>query len=186
MNNRIHFQLTRYVLLSLAMLGIGMVFYGFYHKLIIVQLPQPKGPSQSIEQRNAEHKRIQIWYWNGTEFAKEDKELIFAGNIHSTLLELVSRWISVLEEENLLGKKISVQSVLVDGQGTTAYISFNRSPLAKEHSTFQKLMMIEGLLKTVRTSEIGLKKVLLLVNHKPLQDPQLDFDRPWVTQGYIT
>ncbi len=176
--------LLKFLILSFAMLGIGMLFYGFYNKLIIIQIPKHKTSSQGLQHRAAHHKQIGIWYWDGARFEKEDREVIYSGNLQDTLAEIVSRWLSVLEEEHLLTKNVTVQSVLLDMHNTTAYISFNRSPLKKEHSTYEQLMIIEGLLKTLRESDIQLKKVQLLVNHKPIQDPHLDFDRPWVIQGY--
>lgn len=184
MNIKTNPQFTRFFLISIAMLGIGMLFYGFYHKLIIIQLPKQSISSQGSDQRNAQHKNVRIFYWDGEQLAQEDKELIYSGNMQSTLAELVSRWLSVLEEEKLLSKKVTVQSVLLDIQSTTAYISFDRNPLKKELSTYEKLMIIESLLKTLKESDSKLHKVQFLANHKPIQDVHLDFERPWVIQGY--
>lgn len=166
------------------MLGIGMLFYGFYNNLIIIQLPQRKGLSHGTEQRHAQHKPLTLWYWDGKQLIKEEKELIYSSNMQDTLADLVARWLSVLEEEHLLTKKVTVQSVLLDTQNTTAYISFDRTPLAKELSTHDKLMTIESLLKTLRDSDFPLKKVQFLANHKPMHDVHLDFERPWAIQGY--
>jgi hypothetical protein len=161
-----------------------MIFYGFYHKLIIIQIPKKRTSSQASDQRNAQHKTVRIFYWDGEKIAQEDKELIYSGNIQSTLAELVSRWLSVLEEEKLLSKKVSVQSVLLDIQSITAYVSFDRNPLKKELSTYEKLMIIESLLKTLKESDFSVQKVQFLSNHRPIQDTHLDFERPWVLQGY--
>lgn len=183
MNRPIHEHLLRYLLISFGTLGVGMLFYGFYNKLIIIQLPKHR-QTQALEQRHAQHKPIRLWYWNGEQFAKEDKELIYSGNLQDTLSDLVSRWLSVLEEESALTKKVTVQSVLLDTHNTTAYISFSRNPLKKEYSTHEKIMFFEALLKTLRESGIQLKKVQFLANHKPIQDAHLDFDRAWAITGY--
>ncbi len=183
MNRPLHTHLIRYLLISLGMLGVGMLFYGFYNKLIIIQLPKHR-QTHALEQRNAQHKPIRLWYWDGEQFAKEDKELIYSGNLQETLTDLVSRWLSLLEEESALSKKVTVQSVLLDTHTTTAYISFSRNPLKKEQSTYGKIMFFEALLKTLRESGIPLKKVYFLANHKPIQDAHLDFDRPWNSTGY--
>lgn len=184
MNRPLHSHLLRYLLISFATLGIGMLFYGLYNKLIIIQLPTHR-KSPALEQRNAQAKPLRLWYWNGEQFAKEDKELIYTGNVQDTLADLVSRWLSLLEEEHTLSKKVTVQSVLLDLHNTTAFISFTRNPLKKELSTHDKIMFFEALLKTLRESDIQLKKVQFLANHKPIQDLHLDFDRAWSITGYV-
>ncbi len=171
-----------YLMISLAMLASGMLFYGFYNKLIIIRLPSRK---LHLVHRYAQRRVTRLWYWNGERYIKDDKELIYSANTQNTLTDLVASWLSFLEEEQALKKKIEVQSVMLDIQKNTAYISFTQNPLEKSQSAYEKLMFFESLLKTLRDSSIPIKKVQFLAQHKPIQDPQFDFARPWTISGYI-
>ena len=81
-------------------------------------------------------------------------------------------------------KKVVIQSILTDASGREAFISFDRNPLAKEKSTFQKLMWVEGLLNTIKGSGLPIENIQLLIHHKPLSDAHLDFTHPWPISGY--
>ncbi len=174
----------RYMAISLAMLLLGMIFYAFYNKLIIIRLPVRR--SALFERRSAFRKRVHLWYFNGTSFVKDDKELIFSANTQSTLQDIVASWLSYVEEEQGLPQKTSVQSVMLDAQKNTAYISFDRSPFITKQSTYSKHMFLEGLLKTLKGSTIPLKKIQFLVHHKPLDDRDLDFSHAWTINGYTS
>ncbi len=175
-------ETIRYSALSIAMLLAGMLFYAFYNKLIIIRLPV-RGAAL-FERRSAFRKQVPLWYFNGTTFVKDDKELIFSANIQSTLTDIVASWLSYVEEEQGLVEKVSVQSVMLDANKNTAYISFDGTPFTENQSTQSKLMFLEGLLRTLKDSTIPLKKVQFLVHHKPLYDRDLDFSHPWTIQGY--
>ena len=174
----------RYFLISIAMLLLGMLFYAFYNKLIIIRLPVRRGAL--FERRSAFRKQIPLWHFTGTSFVKDDKELIFSANTQSTLQDIVASWLSYVDEEHGLPQKASVQAVMMDAQKNTCYISFNKSPFNENQSTFCKLMFLEGLLRTLKSSSIQLKKVQFLVHHKPLHDRDLDFSHAWTINGYTS
>ncbi len=174
----------RYLLISIAMLLLGMLFYGFYNKLIIIRLPVRR--ASLFERRSAFRKQVPLYHFNGSTFVKDDKELIFSANTQSTLQDIVASWLSYVEEEQGLPKKVSVQSVMIDAQKNTGYISFDKTPFTENQSTYSKLMFLEGLLKTLKGSTISLKKVQFLVHHKPLHDRDLDFSHAWTINGYTS
>jgi len=82
-------------------------------------------------------------------------------------------------------KKITVQTVLLSTSDQVAYLSFDSDPLSKESSTFDKWMLIEGLLKTIRENSVRLQQIQLLVHHQLMQDPHLDFSKPWPVDGFL-
>lgn len=173
----------RYMLISSGMFFTGMLFYAFYNKLIIIRLPVQR--AALFERRSAFRKQVPLWYFNGSSYIKDDKELIISSNTQSTLQDIVASWLSFIEEEQGLPNKTSVQAVMLDAHKHTAYISFDRKPFAEKQSTYEKLMFIEGLLKTLKDSPVPLKKVQILVHHTPLEDPHLDFSKAWSISGYI-
>ena len=170
-----------YLLLSsLALVG-GLLFYGLYNDLILIRLPsQGSTPFTTITQR----KPVKLIYWNNRAFVSEEKEILFS-SITETLTNLIKTWLSLLEEEGLMLKKVSVQSVKIDESGRELYLSFDRNPLPKEHSTYQKLQWLEGLLRTIKESGLPITSVRFLVYAKPLNDHHLDFSQPWPVSGYL-
>ena len=66
-----------------------------------------------------------------------------------------------------------------------AFISYNQAPFNEQDNTLTKLMIIEGLLKTLRQNNITINSIQFLTNHQPMQDDHLDFTIPWPIQGYM-
>lgn len=172
-----------YLYMSIALFVAGLLFYGLYNEMIILRLPF-KASRQPIEQSQSQRKVMKLTYWNGKSYAHEEKEILYSTNSAQTLTDLITSWLSMLEEEKMMPKKVSLQSVMLDSTGQEAFISFDRNPLLKEKSTFQKLMWIEGLLKTIKDSGVPLKSVHILVYAKPLNDAHLDFNHAWPLAGY--
>jgi hypothetical protein len=83
-------------------------------------------------------------------------------------------------------KTVSLQSAMLSPAQHELYISFTRNPLEKEKSIQEKWLFIEGLLKTIRENGLMLQAIHFLVQHQPLNDPHLDFSKPWPLQGFLT
>ena len=176
--------IKNYLILSGITLCIGMIFYGLYNDLIIIHLPIKKG-AVAINLGSAKSKTIKLAYPQGDELLIEEKEIVITNNLQRTLNDVIHSWLSLLEEEQLLQKKATIQSILLDTSGTEAFISFDRNILEKNQSAYHKLLLVESLLKTLRENDILLKTVRLLVNSKPLNDPHLDFSHSWPITGYL-
>ena len=112
------------------------------------------------------------------------KEILVSPSIVQTMHNLITSWLTILEEEHFITKKITLQSVFVDQAEQELAISFDRSPLNMEASTFQNLMWIQSLLKTIKASSLPVTKVRFLVDEQPLIDSSLDFSHPWPVEGY--
>lgn len=116
----------------------------------------------------------------------EKNELILSQDLIKNIHYIINSWLSFLEEERIMKKKVTVQTTLCSPAGNDLYISFDRNPLSKEASIHDKWMWVEGLLKTMRAHGITISRIHFLVHHQPLQDVHLDFDHPWPLQGYLT
>lgn len=173
-----------YFLISILALIAGFLFYCLYNNLIIVSFQFKKRP-EIIAEINAQKKSFKLIYWHKNKWNIEEKELLSSDNKAKTIDYLIKSWLSMLHDEHILIKDIDLQSIMLDKSGAEVYISFDHNPLNKKNSTFEKLMFIEGLLKTIRTNKIALNKVYFLVNHKPLIDYHLDFSQPWPLSGFI-
>jgi hypothetical protein len=164
----------------------GIALYAFIHEWIIIRNPlhllnnKSDFPLASITK-----KRVTLWYWHNDAWHHEQTDLIWSNEIQHNLNYLITSWLTMIDEEHIIDKKIALQSVLVTSSTSDVYFSFDRSPFNQEDSTHAKLMLIEGILKTIASNEIKVNRVHFLVHHAPLIDPHLDFSVGWPIQGFI-
>jgi len=130
-------------------------------------------------------KTVTLYFWQHEKWHSESVELVWSDNKAETIEHLVTNWLALLEENNITHKKITLQSALLSPSTLDAYLSFDRSPFAPQATTHEKLMLIEGLLKTLRSNNIKLQGVRFLVNHNPLNDNHLDFSKEWPIIGFL-
>ncbi|MBA3954628.1 hypothetical protein H0X48_04905 [Candidatus Dependentiae bacterium] len=173
-----------YYIASLGALGAGLLLYAFYNELILVKIPSKK-VAASVSDINVKKRNFHLIYWHANKWVTEDKELISSDTLSKTLTNVLTSWLNLLEEEHIIQKKAVVQSVMLDATQTEAYISFDRSFLPKEFSTYRKLLLIEGLLKTLRDNSLPITVCYFLVNHQPMHDQHLDFSQGWPSTGFL-
>lgn len=162
---------------------MGILFFAFLQNWIIIRLPTTATHKQHAP--TITKKTVQLIFWHNNKWNTEKTDLIWSEKKDHNLYYLINSWLSLLDEEEIMTKKVSLQTALLVSSGQEAYLSFDRNPLDKERSTFDKWMWIEGLLKTIRENNITIQKVRLLVHHQPLHDNHLDFSKPWPLIGFI-
>ena len=116
---------------------------------------------------------------------KETRELIWPETVADKALAVARAWANLLDEEGVLDKRVSVQSTSTSADDSHLFISFDRPPFTERMSTTEKLYIIESLLKTLRSEEIGCSSVTFLVHHVVMHDPHLDFSQPWPVAGFF-
>lgn len=165
----------------------GALFVSFKAGWLIVRYPSYR---HDIAQQKAtmliKRTPIIFHFYNGHSWKTESSELLWAHDTAQNIQYLINSWLSFLDEEHIMKKKVTVTTVLLSSNESTAYISFDRNPLNKEASVYAKWMWIEGLLKTLRENGIKISHVHFLVHHQPLHDMHLDFESAWPLQGYST
>ena len=92
---------------------------------------------------------------------------------------LTTTWLAWLHDEQVLTKKIGVESILFSPSGYEMYVSFDYNPFEKNWSIYQKESFIHALLKNYKEQGCTASYLYVLVHHKPLQDMHLDFSEPW-------
>jgi hypothetical protein len=162
----------------------GMIFFCIYQELLIVHFGTFK-KTIIQEEITTERKKIDLFFWKNDRFKKESVEIMWSDNKADTLHYIVNQWLNVLDEEEILDKKVLLQHVCLNKSESIAYLSFDRYIFNKESSTYQKYMIIEGLLKTVRESSLKIPSLHFLIHHKPIVDSHLDFNHPWPLHGFI-
>jgi hypothetical protein len=174
------------LLLSGCALITGIITYALYNELLIVQFPTKKNSFVTTPISTVEKKKFTLYYWHQTAWRTEEKELLQTTDARKTLSYVLTAWLNMIEEERIVHKKITVQSVMLDNTGHELYISFDHSFLPKHNATHDKLLLIEGMLKTIHACNPDIQYVIFLVHHQPLQDMHLDFSQPWPINGFLS
>lgn len=171
-------------IIGLGALCGGMIFFCVYQELLIIHwgtLTQPEIKKEIISER----KKINLYFWKDERWKKESVEIMWSKDQAATVHYALNQWLNVLDEEEILDKKVSLQHVSLNDSGSTAYLSFDRYPFDLEASTHQKHMIIESLLKTVREADIKISYFHFLVHHKSMVDAHLNFTHPWPIHGFL-
>ena len=174
------------IIASIAACITGALLLSFKAGWLIVRYPSYH--HDIAQQKAISHiKRtpITFHFYKDDTWHTESNELLWSQDVAHNIRYLINSWLSFLDEEHVMRKKVLVTHVLISSNGSDAYLSFDRNPLNKEASTYAKWMWIEGLLKTLRAQHITIPNIYFLVHHQPLQDAHLDFDNPWPIQGYL-
>lgn len=170
---------------SLLPLCGGILFFCLYQEWLIVHFScGTAAPTHQIT-KGVEKKNIFFTFWKDGQWQQEEAEILWSESTAQTLLHIVNRWLSLADEEGVLSQKLLLQDAAISDSKNNAYLSFDRYPFEKESSTYEKYLVIEGLLKTIRQSGLKIVYIHLLVHHKPIQDYHLDFSHPWPVCGFL-
>jgi hypothetical protein len=181
-----HIEYVKYATIAFLLFSLGAATYFFHHEWIIISIHKKDQPQHSIYQRGAEKKSVSLWYFKDDMYNHEEKDIIVSPHKQKTLHYLLTSWLSLLDEEHIYHKKISLESVMVDHTESDAFISFNRNPFDAHSSIYEKWMFIESLLKTIDDAQLNIQQVMILHHGAPLKDEHLDFSRPWPIQGFYS
>lgn len=174
------------ILILLSALCAGILWYALTQEWLIINLPFGKGTLTTHAKTGlTTHKKIGVYVPRQGAIRREERELLWCDDAATNASYLTAAWLNILDDELILAKKTSLQSVATAHDGRELIISFDRPPLNKNSSTAEKLLLIESLLKSVHESLPLAKTVLFLVHHKNMQDAHLDFSHSWPVGGFI-
>lgn len=169
------------ICISISLFVLGILGYAVYHEYIIIN---PKKSFLTFQSQNtANKKKITLHFFKDSWHKDQIPLLISENNIQNIQL-IISRWLENALDENIIKKKTGLQNAFIINEHELL-LSFDRIPFTKESSTFDKWMIIEGILKTIKENVPAIKKVHFLVAHQPLVDPHLDFSNAWPVEGFI-
>ncbi|MDR3646268.1 MAG: hypothetical protein P4L22_01865 [Candidatus Babeliales bacterium] len=173
----------KYLSHSFIFLILGTIFFGIQNDFIIFRWPT-KTIAFKEDNNLATKKRIKLFYWNNNKWINETTTILVSANLQDNVQHILNSWLNLLDEEKII-EKIFLQTALISEASNELFLSFDRNLLIEDHSTYQKLMLIEGLLKTLRENDIKVPKIYFLVYHKPMQDSHLDFSNTWPLEGFF-
>lgn len=165
---------------------IGALFCAYQNNWLIICFPHSKQHEQLPDTvPSSVEKKVVLTWWHDTIWQTESAGVVWPSDKNSALQVLVSAWLALLYEENSITKLVTVQTAMFSRNGNTVYLSFDRYPLDKQASLYDKLRWFDGLSKTIMGNGLSCTHIQLLVKHAPLVDAHLDFSRPWPVTGFI-
>lgn len=175
-----------HLLLFFICFCIGLITFLIYHKYIIFNFSfSRKAYTNEYTILKKNQLPITLHYWVNDSWRTEKNTILSCDDTADSIRQLVRQLLDVFEQENILEKQISLEHVVMTANGQ-AIISFDRNPLNKKSNTFEKLMFIESILRTIRENNIKVSEFFFLSHYKPINDPELDFSNPWPIYGFLT
>ncbi|MCK5632771.1 hypothetical protein KAH94_03415 [bacterium] len=181
MNNTI-----KTVIVSVLFFFIGFLYFASNHGWLIMRFPSYKSEIQQTQKNLRAHKKkVKLIFWHNKKWNHETVEILATNDDAQTTAHLINNWLTLLDEENIMTKKVTLQSALIS-QNRQLYLSFDRNPFDEQSSTYKKTKWTQGLLKTVLQSAISVQSIQFLVHHQTMNDYHLDFTNPWPINGFLT
>jgi len=129
-------------------------------------------------------KKVKLLFWHNKKWQSESIEILQTDHETEIIQQLINNWLNLLDDEGIMQKKVTIQSVLLSPK-KQLYVSFDRNPFDAKQSAQEKLIWIEGLLKTIRENGVSFQNIHFLVHHQTLQDYHLDFSNSWPMSGFL-
>lgn len=174
-------------ILSAVCAVCGALMYALHQGWIIVNSPRPIAGqlSEPVRMPAVIQKKLFLYFWHHDAWHHETTQLVWSNHSAQNICYLINSWLSLLDDEKLTIKKVTLQTAMIDPSNNELYISFDRSLFSKEATTYEKWMLIEGLLKTLQENGITTPRIHFLIHHQPMLDPHLDFTSPWPLSGFL-
>ena len=169
-----------YGIIGIVLFCMGILAYAWFNEYIIIN------PRRSIlaatPQATASKKKVDLYFFKEN-WQPDQVQLLLSENETHNAQIIVGKWLENAFDESILKKKVLLQTAFITAD-KELILSFDRSLFTKESSTFDKWMIIEGILKSLRHIIPNVKKVRFLINHQPIDDPHLDFSNAWPSSGF--
>jgi len=173
----------RLLLLTGIAIIFGIIFVGINDQWIIIRSPFAINNKPELQKKSAKC-QAPLFYWHNNSWHQEHLSVLCSDNVANNIKQLMNAWLSLTEAEQIIEKKVVLESALIASSGQELFLSFSRNIFGKDESLLAKWMRIEGILKTIRENNNQIQSVRFLVNHQPLRDTQLYFSFSWPIQGF--
>ena len=128
----------KYVILCAVSAFVGLLLFAYQKEYLIINFSPTN--HASVTNSMMEKKNITLHYWHQNKWNTEQVSLLFSENNAANMQQLVSRWLQLINEEEISKKKVQLQSAAITYDTQELIISFDRTPWNKEISTFEKWM----------------------------------------------
>lgn len=176
-----------FFLLILAAVCGGGAFFLVQNQYVIIKLPWFSYPTlESKSSRTSESEReIACQVWVHDHLVNVKKKILWSQDYADlTIKRVISAWLSVGMDEQIIPEDVKISSVALTNQSTVALLSFDKNFIPQQASTHDRWSLVESLLATLRTSGVVLEGVYFLEGQELLRDDYLDFSQRWPIGGY--
>jgi len=166
----------------------GLLIHAYHKEWIIILLPQQTIDYQT-ETENTDatftQKKIELFFWKHEQWQTEQNSVIWSSDMSHNVKTITNNWLMLLEDEKIIDTDIQLSSAIITSN-KELFLSFNKDLYDTQDSTYSKLLIVHGLLKTINENKIPVQSVRFLVHHQTLIDDHLNFSISWPITGYIT
>ncbi len=175
-------SIKKLVILLIFGLILGLLLIALKQNYIILNF----WTSGTAQTASASHKKkVIIYFWHNDQWKQEEVQLLVDSHVYNNAYHMMSQYLQLLHDESIIKHKVNVQRVIMNYDNQEIFISFDRLIWNKDTCTVEKLMIVEGILKTLKKNEPSIKKVQFLMNHQPMTDAHLDFTNAWPIDGFL-
>lgn len=168
------------VVLSIACLSVGVIFFTYQQHFFCIHFPHQKTfdlitPSTHAQQSHL----ITLYYFIKGGWKTQTTTVVWTTSRSQNIQTLTTQLLTLLQEKEIIKKPTNIDSVLLSKSEQHAYISFDHNPFDKQQSIATKATIILSILKTITENDPLIRSVTFLIRHQLLQDPHLNFLIPW-------
>lgn len=167
------------LLIAIILFCLGTVLFFYQESWLIINIPTTYNLTNNVKIQSKTSKNILIYLWHKDRFKTESCDILVTLNQAQTIQQIVHHFFTNYEDMMNSDTQTIVQSVILSPSEKQAFISLNHSSFNPQSSTFEKLMLIKSLLKTLHEAKLTITHIYLLVQHRPLIDHHLNFEIAW-------
>ncbi|MBP6870069.1 hypothetical protein KBC04_04255 [Candidatus Babeliales bacterium] len=166
---------------------IGLTFHAYQKEWVVLLLPHQTADIENKPQTADtafSQKKITLFFWKHEQWRKEHISIIWSPDLATNIKTITNNWLMLLEDEKIIDTDIQLLSAVIT-PSKELFLSFNKNIFSGQESTYQKLMIIHGILKTIHENKIPVQTVRFLIHHQTMIDDHLNFLISWPITGYI-
>lgn len=165
----------------------GLAFHAYQKEWIIFLFPHQNMHGEEINDITTpsySQQKIILFFWKQDRWHQEYNHVIWSSNIERNIQTITHNWLILMEDEKLIETDIQLISTVVTAH-KELFLSFNKNLCENQESTYKKLMIMHGLLKTLHENKVAIQSIRFLVHHQSMTDDHLNFTISWPITGYV-
>jgi len=163
---------------------IGLLFHAYQQEWFVLLVSHKNNYEQTITTDHTfQQKKIILSFWKNNKWHKESTHIIWSSEHTQNIKSITNNWFILLEDEKIIENDMQALSAVISGS-KELLLSLNKNPFNQQDSTFVKLMIIQGLLKTFKENKLPIQSVRFLIHHQIFNDDHLNFSVSWPITGY--
>jgi N-acetylmuramoyl-L-alanine amidase len=148
----------------------GAVWYAVHTQIIIFSVPA----FAEFSLQQTDRKTLTLFWYTQKELTQENTDCIWSKSTSTNIATVISTWLSYMQDEDLLNKRIKLETVAVTPNGNEALVSFSHTLFEPSSTSIKKWYCIESLFATLKPLFPELKTIRFLVRNQPLHDEHID------------